>query len=70
MADGTSVEGEGAHKCPICGCECREMSEEMEALGDDLTHAREEKRLAEAYADQAQENYQRLRRTISAAVMQ
>lgn len=49
---------------------CAEVLDEMERLGDDLSHAREEKRLAEALCEQVEEKYNRLRRTLSALVMQ
>jgi len=42
----------------------------MESLGYDLSNAREEKRLAEAFANEVEQKYDRLRRLISAAVMQ
>ena len=62
----TNMIGHSHPKCPGC----TEMMDEMESLGDDLSHAREEKRLAEALCEQVEEKYNRLRRTLSALVMQ
>jgi hypothetical protein len=58
--------GHSHPKCPGCA----EMMDEMESLGDDISHAREEKRLAEALSEEITEKYNRLRRTLSALVMQ
>jgi hypothetical protein len=68
------VEGEESvvllgHSHPKCSG-CVEILAEMESLGDHLSHAREEKRLAEALCEQVEEKYNRLRRALSALVMQ
>ena len=67
LLDATEPEISHNH-LPCVGC--REVGDEMERLGDELEHARNSARITEAWANEVNDKYDRLRRALHALLMQ